>query len=74
MRKSKTKQCYCQESSNSASPQRCWEALLLDTQEDLGDAAVNENSVQRPLKTEWDLVLDHFENSRCKKVLTIIQQ
>jgi len=41
--------------------QRCWKALLLKPEED--DADVN----------EWDLVRGHFEKSRSKKVLSIIQ-
>lgn len=37
---------------------RCWKALLLDSEED----------------SEWIIVRTHFENSRSKKVLSIIQQ
>ena len=36
----------------------CWKALLVKEQE---------------TENEWDMVLDHFQNSRCKTVLAIIQ-
>jgi len=40
--------------------ERCWKALLLRPEED-----------REP--NEWDLVREHFEKSRSKKVLSIIQ-
>jgi hypothetical protein len=42
--------------------ERCWKALLLNQTESHGS------------NNEWEIVLEHFQNSRCKKVLTIIQQ
>ena len=42
--------------------ERCWKALLLNTKE------------THSSNNEWEVVLDHFQNARCKKVLTIIQQ
>jgi hypothetical protein len=41
--------------------ERCWKALLLHTPQS-----------QEP--NEWEIVREHFENSRSKKVLSIIQQ
>jgi hypothetical protein len=41
--------------------ERCWRALLLHTPQYEGP-------------NEWEIVREHFENSRSKKVLTIIQQ
>jgi hypothetical protein len=40
----------------------CWKSLLLNQNESHGS------------NDEWDIVLEHFQNARCKKVLTIIQQ
>jgi hypothetical protein len=42
--------------------ERCWKALLLNQTQSHGS------------NNEWDIVLEHFQNARCKKVLTIIQQ
>jgi hypothetical protein len=42
--------------------ERCWKALLLNQTESHGS------------NNEWDIVLEHFQNARCMKVLTIIQQ
>ena len=42
--------------------ERCWKALLLNQTESHGS------------NNEWDIVLEHFQNARSKKVLTIIQQ
>jgi hypothetical protein len=54
--------------------ERCWKALLLDPTEEMGIVVSENYDEPSSLKTEWDIVLDHFENSRSKKVLTIIQQ
>jgi hypothetical protein len=45
----------------SKQQEHCWKALLLKSR---SPTSVN----------EWDLVQGHFEKSRSKKVLTIIQQ
>jgi len=39
----------------------CWRALL-------------ERDERHPAKNEWDMVLDHFQNSRSKNILEIIQK
>jgi len=46
----------------SRQQEHCWKALLLSS----------EGSYEAC--NEWDLVREHFENSRSKKVLSIIQQ
>lgn len=43
------------------SSERCWRALLLKEE-------------KHHSQNEWEVVRDHFQNSRCKKVLSIIQQ
>jgi len=48
-------------STSSSQEERCWKALLLQPQ---SDKEIN----------EWGLVREHFEKSRSKKVLSIIQQ
>jgi hypothetical protein len=42
--------------------ERCWKALLLTSAYPSYEA------------NEWKAVLDHFQNSRSKKVLSILQQ
>ncbi len=51
------------DSSRSARRQseQCWKALLLENE---GTHSIN----------AWDMVREHFQNARCKKVLTIIQK
>jgi hypothetical protein len=46
--------------SKSSDRERCWRAILLksETERDL---------------SEWEIVREHFENSRSNKVLNIIQ-
>lgn len=44
--------------------ERCWKALLLEPASTEAHRQAN----------EWQIVRDHFQNARCKKVLTIIQQ
>jgi len=41
--------------------ERCWKALLMPPD-------------QLGITNEWDLVREHFDKSRTKKVLSIIQQ
>lgn len=48
-------------SSYTSQQQRCWKSLLLQS-----DSSYEVN--------EWEIVREHFENSRSKKVLSIIQQ
>lgn len=46
----------------------CWKALMLEE---------NKKKKKNPLcssKNEWEIVRDHFQNARCKKVLTILQK
>ena len=45
----------------SSQQERCWMALLLHPTSPLE-------------QNEWEIVREHFENSRSKKVLSIIQQ
>jgi hypothetical protein len=47
--------------NNDSQSERCWKALLL-----------HPTSFQE--LNEWEIVREHFENSRSKKVLSIIQQ
>jgi hypothetical protein len=54
--------------------ERCWKALLLEPTEETGIRVGDGKDESSCLKSEWDIVLDHFENSRSKKVLSIIQQ
>jgi hypothetical protein len=48
-------------STYSTHQERCWKSLLLQA-----TSAFEAN--------EWEIVREHFENSRSKKVLSIIQQ
>ena len=48
-------------SNYSQQQERCWKSLLL-----YADSSYEAN--------EWEIVREHFENSRSKKVLSIIQQ
>jgi hypothetical protein len=41
--------------------ERCWRALLIKQE-------------RHHSQNEWEIVRDHFQNARCKKVLSIIQQ
>lgn len=52
---------YPRADSSNRQSEQCWKALLMS----------QDNAHQ---KNEWEIVREHFENSRSKKVLTILQQ
>jgi hypothetical protein len=49
--------------TDSRQSERCWKAVMLKNDEE-----------EFKLANEWEIVREHFQNARCKKVLTIIQQ
>lgn len=52
--------------------ERCWKSLLL--QQSTGNNCNSSSFAGTGSLNEWEIVRDHFENSRSKKVLSIIQQ
>jgi hypothetical protein len=61
-------------SDSNDDKERCWKSLLLEPTPETGILVSYTNETLGILRTEWDIVLDHFVNSRSQKVLSIIQQ
>jgi hypothetical protein len=57
----KHRACGDKQANVSRQQERCWKALLI-------------KSGSSHERNEWDIVREHFENSRSKKVLSILQQ